>query len=180
MTKRGLIVASIIGLVAAIVALLLLNRAAAFQIIDFLFIGLDLIAAGIAGRVILGQPRVHRYFALGIVVLSAISAAIFTAAGSNYLIHTAISLGHIDYSLPSVVIVEIVIGFIVYLIAATIYGFAGTRQAVPVGSRVGLLLLLLLSVIPAVNVLGLIGITITAFARRAAIAATPTPPAASD
>jgi hypothetical protein len=177
MTKRGLIVASIIGLVAAIVALLLLNRAAEFQIIDLLFIGLDLIAAGIAGRVILGQPRVHRYFALGVVVLSAIAAAILTAAASNYLIHIAIAVGRVDYRLPSVTIVEIVAGFIVYLLAATVYGFAGTRQGVPVGSRVGLLLLLLLAVIPALNVLGLIGTTITAFVRRGA---TPAPPAASE
>jgi len=177
MTKRGLIVASIIGLIAAIVALLLLNREAVFQIIDLLVIGLDLIAAGIAGRVILWKPRVHRYFALGIVLLSAIAAAILTAGGSNYLIHTAITIGRADYRLPSVVIVEIVVGLVAYLLAATVYGFAGTRQGVPVGSRIGLLLLLLLAVIPVLNVLGLIGTTITAFVRRDV---TPAPPAASE
>ena len=119
----------------------------------------------------------HRYFALGIVVLSAIAAAVITAAGSNYLIHIAVAIGHVDYGLPSAAIVEIVMGFIIYLLAATVYGFAGTRQGVPIGSRVGLLLLLLLAVIPVLNVLGLIGTTITAFVRRSA---TPAPPAASE
>jgi hypothetical protein len=176
MTKRGLIVASIIGLVAAVVSLLLLNRAAVSQTIDLLVIGLDIIAAAIAGRVILGRPRVHRYFALGMVVLSGIAAALLTAAGSNYLIHTAILFGRVDYKPTGATILEGILGIVVYLIAATVYGFAGNRQGVKVGSRVGLLLLLLLAVVPALNVLGLIGITITAFVRGVA---TPAPPAAS-
>jgi hypothetical protein len=180
MTKRGLIIASIVGLVAAVVSVLLLNRAAAFEIIDLVYIGLDIVAAAIAGRVILGRPRVHRYFALGMVVLSGIAAALLTAAGSNYLIHTAIAIGRIDYKPTGNTIVEGIAGIVVYLIAATVYGFAGTRQGVKVGGRVGLLLLLLLAVIPALNVLGLIGVTITAFVRGAASpTTTPAPPAAS-
>jgi hypothetical protein len=151
-----------------------------FQIIDLLVIGLDIIAAAIAGRVILGQPRVHRYFALGMVVLSGIAAALLTAASSNYLIHLATVFGRIDYKPTENTIVEGVAGIVVYLLAATVYGFAGKRQGVKVGGRIGLLLLLLLAVIPVLNVLGLIGVTITAFVRGAAgPAATPAPPAAS-
>jgi hypothetical protein len=180
MTKRGLIIASIVGLVAAVVSVLLFNRAAVFQIIDLTFIGLDIIAAAIAGRVILGQPRVHRYFALGIVVLSGISAALLTAAGSSYLIHIAVTIGRIDYKPTGDTIGEGVAGIVMYLIAATVYGFAATRQGVKVGGRVGLLVLLLLAVIPVLNVLGLIGVTIIAFVRgRAVTATTPAPPAAS-
>jgi hypothetical protein len=177
MTKRGLIVASILGLVAAIVSALLLSRAAGFQSIDVLVLGLDILAAGLAGRVILGTVHVHRYFTLGVVVLSAVAAAIFTSAVTNYLIEIDVKFGLPDYTPTAPVLTTAIVAFVVYLLAATLYGFAGTRQGVRIGARIGLLLMLLLAVLPALNVLGLIGFTITNFVRPAA---TPAPAAASE
>jgi hypothetical protein len=177
MTKRGLIVASIIGLVAAIVAAILLNKAAGSQSIDLVVLGLDLVSAGIAGRVILGTARIHRYFSLGTVLFSAAAAIILTTAASNYLIHIDVAIGRPDYAPTSGIVVQAIVGFVVYLVAATIYGFAGTRQGVKVGGRIGLLALLLLAVLPLVNVLGLVGFTISAFVRGSA---TPVPAAASE
>ncbi len=178
MTKRGLIVASIIGLVAASVAALLLNRAALVQSLDLLVLALNVVAAGIAGRVILGTVRVHRYFALGVVLLSAVAAVILTSATTNYLINQSVSFGRANTVPTGTVIATAIAGFVVYLIAATVYGFAGARQGVGIGSRIGLLLLLLLAVIPVASVAGLLGLTITSFVRRTA--ATPAPPAASE
>jgi hypothetical protein len=65
--------------------------------------------------------------------------------------------------------IYLVAGFVAYLIGATAYGFAGTAQGVPVASRTGLLVLLLLGVIPLLDILGLVGILITAIARKPAI-----------
>ncbi|MDQ1547610.1 MAG: hypothetical protein QOH69_2514 [Actinomycetota bacterium] len=177
MTKRGLIVASILGLVAAIIAALLLSRAAAFQSIDLLVLAFDILAAGLAGRVILGPVRVHRYFALGVVVLSAVAAAIFTSATTNDLIGLNVSFGAPNYAPTAPVLTAAIVAFVVYLLAATVYGFASSRQGVGIGARIGLLLLLLLAVLPLLNVLGLIGFTITTLARPAA---TPAPAAASE
>jgi hypothetical protein len=178
MTKRSLIVASFIGLAAAIVSASILNRAAGLQTIDLLVLGLNIVAAGIAGRVILGQPRVHRYFALGTVLLSAIAAAILTTALTNYLINIDIAFGPVNYAPTTTILVTALIGFVVYLLAATVYVITGSRQRIGIGSRVGLLVLLLLAVVPLLNVLGLIGFTITAFVRGTAV--TPAPPAASE
>jgi hypothetical protein len=72
-------------------------------------------------------------------------------------------------------IIAAIVAFAPYLVAATLYGFAGHAQGVKVGERTGLLVLLMLSVIPVLNILGLIGFLITAFRRTA----TPAPPAAS-
>jgi hypothetical protein len=58
-----------------------------------------------------------------------------------------------------------IIGAVLYLTAATLYGFAGTRQGVPVGARTGLLVLLLLAMVPFANILGLVGLTIVTYAR---------------
>ena len=177
MTKRGLIIASILGLVAAIVAALLFNQAVALQSIDLLVLALDILAAGLAGRVILGTVRVHRYFGLGVVVLSAVAAAIFTSAATNYLIGLDVKFGAPDYAPTAPVLTTVIVAFVVYLLAATVYGFAGTRQGVGIGARIGLVLLLLLAVLPVLNVLGLIGLTITTLARRDA---TPVPAVASE
>jgi hypothetical protein len=173
MTKRGLIVASSIGLAATVVSALLLSRAAASQPIDLIVLVLDIIAAGVAGRVILGPVRVHRYFSLGLVVLSAIAATILTSAATNYLIGLNVRFGRPNYAPTGTAVATAIIGFVVYLVAATVYGFAGTRQGVRVGSRVGLLLLLLLAVLPVLNVLGLIGVTVSAFVRRSITVAKP-------
>jgi hypothetical protein len=61
--------------------------------------------------------------------------------------------------------IALVTGFVLYLVGATAYGFAGQRQGVKVGSRTALLVLLLLAVIPIIDVLGLLGILITAAVR---------------
>jgi len=61
-----------------------------------------------------------------------------------------------------------VIAFVLYLIAATLYGFAGQAQGVKVGARTGLLVLLLLAVIPIVNIVGLIGFLVTSITRKPA------------
>ena len=64
-----------------------------------------------------------------------------------------------------------------YLVAATLYGFAGTGQGVAVGARTGLLVVLLLAVLPFANVIGMILFLITAFTRTpgGARRATPSP-----
>ena len=54
---------------------------------------------------------------------------------------------------------------LLYLAAATLYGFAGSKQGVTVGVRTGLLVLLLFAVIPWLNVVALAGILLTSFRR---------------
>lgn len=58
-----------------------------------------------------------------------------------------------------------IVGAVLYLAAATLYGFAGTAQGVPVGARTGLLVLLLLAMVPVANIPGLVGLTIVTYAR---------------
>jgi hypothetical protein len=177
MTKRANIVVSIIGFAATVVAAVLLNRAASVESIDLVILGLNVVAAGIAGRMIIGRVRVHRYFALGMVVLFAVAAAILTSSATNYLISQDVSFGKADPVPNPSVVTAAVIGFVVYLLAATVYGFAGVRQMIGVGSRIGFLLLLLLAVLPLLNVLGLIGFTVLEFTRKPTT--TPEPAAVS-
>jgi hypothetical protein len=186
MTQRALLVTGIIALAFAVAAALLVNYSPFDVAIDFIALALDAVAAGIAGRLILGGARVHRYYTLGVVLLSAIAAAILTSATTSYLISQvrlfgALS-GNVSPTPSSTVITTGIIGLVVYVAAATVYGFAGTRQGMGIGSRIGLLLLLLAAVVPFANVLGLLGLTITALVRTTPGAATPTPapPAASE
>jgi hypothetical protein len=178
MTKRGLIVATIIGLAFAVAAAVVIDRAALQQSIDLIVLVLDVLAGGIAGRAILGVRRVHRYFALGLVVLSGASALISTSAVTNYLINQSVTFGRPAPTPDGRVVVTVIIAFVVYLVAATIYGFAAAKQGVRGGARIGLLLLLLLAVIPALNVLGLLGFVIASAVR--APKASPEPALASD
>jgi hypothetical protein len=175
MTKRGLIIAGTIGLAAAVGSALLLVQAAISPSLGLVVLGLNIVAAGIAARVVLGTVRVHRYLVLGVGVLSAVDAAILTSATTSYLVNWGITG---DPAPTGLVIVTAAIGVVVFLLAATVYVFAARRQGIAVGGRIGLLLLLLLAVIPAANVLGLLSLTITALVRRPA--ATPAPPAASE
>jgi hypothetical protein len=182
MTKRALLIAGIIGLVAAVAAALLINKAPFVVSIDFVALSLNVIAAGIAGRLVLGGARVHRYFTLGVVLLSAIAAALLTSATTSYLISQVPLLGPVSPTPNGNVITAGIIGLIVYLVAAILYGFAGKRQGVGIGARIALLLLLLAAVIPVLNLLGLAGLTLASFVRgtRApAPPATPARPAAS-
>jgi hypothetical protein len=68
-----------------------------------------------------------------------------------------------------------IIAFVLYLGGATAYGFAGQAQGVAVGARTALLVLLLLGVVPFANVPGLLGILITAIARKAQAPTSATP-----
>jgi hypothetical protein len=157
MTKRGLIIASFLGLAFAVVATILLRTTALTASNDSIILALDVVAGGIAGRVILGRRRPFRYLTLGIVVLSAIAAGFFTTTVTTYLLSgTAIGA----------TVASAVTGGILYVIAAILYGFAGAKLGVRLVSRIGLLLLLLLAIIPGLNVVGMLGFAILAFVRR--------------
>ena len=173
MTRRAIIIASFIGLASAIVETVLIPGTLHINDTTLLSISvavLTVVAAAIAGRTILGTRSVHRYFRLGVPLLSAISGLAFESAVSNWLIARQVSFGPSPTTPSTVVVLALVIGALAYLGAATAYGFAGTKQGITIGARVGLLLLLLLAVLPGLDVLGLAGFVATAFARR-----TPTP-----
>lgn len=124
-----------------------------------------------AALAILGTVPVRRFYAPLIASFTALAAA----AASLWLTSTAVP--HFDdlvarFCLPShpdcnpnppdyswVIGVGAVL---LYLVAATLYGFAGRTQHTPVGTRAVKLVLLLLSIIPVLNVLGLAGIVVTA------------------
>jgi len=189
MQRRGIVIAAIIGLVFAIVETVLfpltLSRVVNTTGVSLVAAILGLLAAGIAGRIILGTRSVHRYYRAGVPVLAAIAGFAFESAFSNWLISQDVIFGHPPTTLRPAVIVAIVIGAVAYLIGATLYGFAGTSQGVKVESRVRLLLLLLLAVVPVANILGLAGFVIVGFLRKPVdpapeVTATPGPAAASE
>ena len=186
MTRRGIVIAGFIGLVFAIVETVLLPLTLSHTVnttgVSLTAALLALLAAAIAGRIILGTRTVHRYYRAAVPVLAAIAGFAFESAFSNWLISQDVLFGRPPTTLRPAVIVAIVIGAVAYLLAATVYGFAGTRQGVAVESRVRLLLLLLLAVLPVVNILGLIGFVIVAFLRKETgqTFATPAPSAASE
>ena len=180
MTRRGIIIASFVGLAFAgtEAVFLPLTQRATFgnSTVAIIVELLGALAAGIAGRVILGRRRIHRYFKAGVPLLAAASGFAFTSAAYYWLISQEVSFGPPPSGLSSQVVTALIIGGVAYLLAATIYGFAGTRQGVAIGPRIGLLLLLLLAVLPMLNVAGLIGFVITAFVRKPAPATAPTTP----
>lgn len=186
MTRRGIVIAGFVGLVFAIVETVLfpltLSRTVNTSGVNLTAAILGLLAAAIAGRIILGTQPVHRYFRAGVPLLAAIAGFAAESAFSNWLISQDVLFGPPPTSLRPAVIVAIVIAAVAYLVGATIYGFAGTSQGVRVESRVQLLLLLLLAVVPVANILGLIGLVIVGFLRRSAAPApaTPGPAAASE
>jgi hypothetical protein len=177
MKKPTLIIASFIGLALAVVATVLLRTTLLTEANDSLILLLTVITAGIAGRVILGRRRPYRFFTLGIVVFSAIAAGLLTSAVTTYLLTNVFVIGRITLHISGSTLASAIAGFVLYLAAATVYGFAGTRLGVPTLVRVGLLLLLLLAVIPGLNVLGMLGFAILSFTRRPKV--TPARPAAS-
>jgi len=59
----------------------------------------------------------------------------------------------------------LLVGAVLYLAAATVYGFAGSKQGVTVGVRTGLLVLLLFAEIPWLDVVAMAGILLTSFRR---------------
>ncbi len=175
MTKRGLIIASVIGLAAAVGSALLLMQAALSPSLGLVILGLNIVAAAIAAMVVLGTVRVHRYLALGFCLLSALDAAILTSATTSYLVNWTITG---DPAPTGLVIVTALIGIVVFLLSATAYIFAARRQGVAARARIGLLVLLLLAVIPGANALALLLLSIVALVRGAA--PTPALPATSD
>ncbi|MBK4346918.1 hypothetical protein [Lacisediminihabitans changchengi] len=54
---------------------------------------------------------------------------------------------------------------VLYLAAATLFGFAATKQGVTVGVRTGLLVLLLFAIIPWLNLVAMAAILFTSFRR---------------
>jgi hypothetical protein len=166
MTRRGIITAAIVGLVFAIASGLLVPTTLGDVGLSFVAVGLAGIAAGIAGRVILGRKPVHRYFRLGMVVFSAIAGIALESAVANWLVSQDVSFGPAPKGLDPSVLTALIVGIVAYLLAAFVYGFAATRQGVAIGGRIGLLLLLLLAVLPFTAVPGFVGLLIVGIVRK--------------
>jgi hypothetical protein len=177
MTKQSLLILTAVGFVFAIA-----SSALVFATLDpehnnipaslgYLFLGM--IAAAIAARALLGRGETTRMGRLTVPLLSAIAFAVLSSASTNLLIgsHAFDSLSRVAEPVSTATIIAIVIAAVIYLAAATIYGFVGTTQGVAVGSRVGLLLLLLLSIVPGANILGLMGFGITVLVREPQVTA---------
>jgi hypothetical protein len=173
MSKRFLVVLTAVGLLFAILSTLLFPSSLEVQQINLLnTLGLlvfGMIAAATAGRALLGRGATTRVARLAVPLLAAIAYALFSSAASSLLLssHLLDALGKASEPVSSSFVVAVIIGGVAYLAAATLYGFVGTAQGVPVWSRVGLLLLLLLAAIPVLNVLGLAGFLVAAFVRSA-------------
>lgn len=167
MSRIGILVSTFVGLVLAVVEAVLLPRTISIDpgltALGLLVGILGALAAGVAGRVILGTRRVHNYYKLSLPVLSAVAGFALASAITGYLIaHDLFSnfaIGHHivsgsgQASTPSSVIVAGIVGIVLYLSAAVVYGFAGTKQGVPLGARIGLLVVLLGSVLPYLNII---------------------------
>jgi ABC-type glycerol-3-phosphate transport system permease component len=177
MKKLTLIIASFLGLALAVVATILIRTTLLTDVNDSLVLLLNVVAAGIAGRVTLGRRRPYRFFTLGIVVFAAVAGGLLSSAVTSYLLSNAVSIGKASWQISGNSLASAIAGGILYLAAATVYGFAGTRLGVPVRVRIGLLLLLLLAVFPGLNVVGMLGFAILSFTRRPKV--TPARPAAS-
>ncbi|HEX4443477.1 MAG TPA: hypothetical protein VHZ81_07875 [Galbitalea sp.] len=184
MTRRGILIAGAAALAFAIAEAAVLPATitvtASTNPLGLLVALFGVLCAGIAGRVILGVLRVHRYSRAGIPILAAISGLAFESAASSWLISQDVVLGRPAAGIPAFVVVGLIIGAVAYLAAAFVYGFAATGQGVRVGARVGLLLLLLLAVLPYLNVLGAVGLIITAVVRKPGALPTPGLAAASE
>jgi hypothetical protein len=176
MTRSALIIVGVIGLAFAAVETILLPVTLTATVntsgISLAAAILGLLSAALCARVLLGRRGVHRYYRAGVPVLSAISGLAFESAFSNWLISQDVYFGAPPTTLRTAVIIALVIGAVAYLLAATMYGFVGTRQGVTLRGRVGLLLLLLLCVLPGLNILGSAGFIVTAFVRKPATPAT--------
>jgi hypothetical protein len=172
MSKRFLVILTAVGLVFAILSTLLFPSSLEVQQINLPnTLGLlvfGMIAGATAGRALLGRGTTTRVARLAVPLLAAIAYALFSSAASSLLLssHLFDALGKTSEPVSNSFVVAVIIGGIAYLAAATLYGYAGTAQGVPVWSRVGLLLLLLLAVIPVLNVLGLAGFLVTALVRK--------------
>jgi hypothetical protein len=183
MTRRGILIASIVSLVLALAEAAILpttiNVLGSGTALSLVVALIAALAAGIAGRVIVGTRRVHRYYRAGVPILSAVAGFAFESAVSSWLISHDVVFGQAPGGVPVSVTVGILIGAVAYLGAATLYGFAGTSQGFRVRTRILLLVILLLSVIPFAAVLGGIGWVILSIVWKPT-EATPAPAAASE
>ena len=177
MKKPTLIVVSFLGFALAVVAAVLIRTTRLTEANDSLVLVIEVIAAGIAGRIILGRRRPYRFFTLGIVVFSAVAGGLLTSAATSYLLRNAVIFGGASWQISGATLATAIAGGVLYLAAATVYGFAGTRLGVPVLVRIGLLILLLLAVFPGLNIVGMLGFAILSFTRRPKLI--PARPAAS-
>jgi hypothetical protein len=172
MNKRFLVILTVVGLLFAISSTMLFPSSLSLQQINLVntlaMLVFGMIAAAIAGRALLGRSLTTRVARLAVPLLAAIAFALFSSAESSLLLssHLLDTLGSGGEQVSGSFLVAVVIGAVAYLAAATLYGFAGSAQGVPVWSRVGLLLVLLLAVIPVLNVLGLIGFVVSALVRK--------------
>jgi hypothetical protein len=179
MSKRNLLILAVVGLVLAILSSALFPLTLSVVSVNFgatltSLLG-GMIAAAIAGRVLIGRGSSKRVPRLAIPLLSAIAFALFSSAAAGLAISLHILdiyavAGAAQEKLGSSFIIALIIGAVAYLVAATLYGFAGTTQGVNVGTRTGLLVILLLSVIPILNVAGLIVFLVAAIVRAPTLA----------
>jgi glucan phosphoethanolaminetransferase (alkaline phosphatase superfamily) len=180
MGKRGQIILGILGLAVAVLSTLFYTSAV--QINDhttFLSVGSIItgaLAAVFAVVILLAHGRAHNYVRLGLPLLAVVAFLSFSSSLSSFYIGTRIDpKTQADHGAAHTTqfIIALIIGAVVYLIAATIYGFVGKRQGVKVGARIGLLLLLLLAVVPLADVVGLLGFIIVAIVRKPIVVTEP-------
>ena len=156
LVKTGMVASSAAGLAAAVIASAI-PLVGPFEVLSAI---LGVAAAVLAAVGLLGTGAVTPA-GLVTVVFSGLAFAGFEVAFLTLVTNsTAFWIG-------------LIAGFVAYLVGATAYGFAGQRQGVKVGARTALVVLLLLAVIPILDVVGLLGILITAIVRRGTTSATP-------
>jgi len=144
------------------------------------------IATGVlAGRSILGPLPTRQLFVVAIALLSGLSAAVAWLIISDVIVTSQVSTlelkcyivdGTCQSPPPDFTwLFGPVCAFVLYLIAATSYGFVGQSQGVKVGARTGLLVLLLLAMVPFANILGAAVLLVVAYRRKPVEAASPLP-----
>ena len=183
MNRRPLVILCVVGLVLA-----------AWGSLSYLspghpYAALCVVAALLAGLAIFGPRPPRWYWVAPMLLLIGVASTFFAGAfGIWWFIVPYLGpptpgrlTAVIDFGsgADQAALVLSGLAFVLYLAAATLYGFAGKKQGVKVGARTGLLVLLLLSIIPFANILGLIGFLIVTIRRTATTTATPTQPAAS-
>jgi hypothetical protein len=127
---------------------------------------------------ILGEAAVRSPLVVSMVALSAVAFALFDLGFVSLASSAAGYTG--PNSIPGFTgnpVIFFVLGSLAYLVAATAYGFVSTAQGVPVGRRIGLLLLLLLAMFPVLDLAGAIGVLIATVLRRRAGVSREQPPA---
>ena len=176
MRRSTLIVWSVIGLLAALAAAGNLASSTigspltSWDATQSLY---GAVAGTLAAVVLFGRRPTRWFWFLPVVVLSGVTALLTDAVLNAWLFVHQASF-NTEGELVAVtggpsatdILVLCIVAAVLYLVAATLYGFAGQAQGVKVGARTGLLVLLLLSVVPLANIVGVIGFLVTAIRRR--------------